>query len=112
MSGDISDEQFSDSLFSQIGMRSLKYSSEGALIDAMLISVRIERVFPNTLKHDNEEKITSFGKVQTDNRQQIRIQSIQRKKLTMLMKCALLLIRRITEFMDGKSLGEKLYLCD
>ena len=54
--GDISDEQFSDSLFSQIGMRSLKYSSEGALIDVMLISAQIVGVFTNTLKHDNEEK--------------------------------------------------------
>ena len=52
--GDISDEQFSDSLFSQIGMRGLKYSSEGALIDAMLISAWSEMSAAN-LNHDNEE---------------------------------------------------------
>ena len=55
-SGDISDEQFSDSLFSQIGMRSLKYSSEGVLIDAMLISVWIERDFANRLNHEKEKR--------------------------------------------------------
>ena len=54
--GDISDEQFSDSLFSQIGMRSLKYSSEGVLIDAMLISIRIERDFANKLNHEKENR--------------------------------------------------------
>ena len=53
--GDISDEQFSDSLFSQIGMRGLKYSSEGALIDAMLISAWSEMSAAN-LNHDNEER--------------------------------------------------------
>ena len=52
--GDISDEQFSDSLFSQIGMRGLKYSSEGALIDAVLISAWSEMSAAN-LNHDNEE---------------------------------------------------------
>ena len=60
--GDISDEQFSNSLFSQIGMRSLKFSSEGALIDAMLISVRIERVFPNSPKHNNEDRSPLYEK--------------------------------------------------
>ena len=60
--GDISDEQFSYSLFSQIGMRSMKFSSEGALIDAMLISVRIERVFPNSPKHNNEDRSPLYEK--------------------------------------------------
>ena len=54
--GDISDEQFSDSLFNQIGMRNLKYSSEGVLIDAMLISVWIERDFANRLNHEKEKR--------------------------------------------------------
>ena len=54
--GDISDEQFSDTLFSQIGMRSLKYSSEGVLIDAMLISVQSERDFANKLNHEKEKR--------------------------------------------------------
>ena len=55
--GDISDEQFSDSrtMFSQIGMRGLKYSSEGALIDAMLISGRSE-IIAAKLNHYNEER--------------------------------------------------------
>ena len=59
--GDISDEQFSESLFSQIGMRGLKYSSEGALIDAMLISAWSEMSAAN-LNHDNEERTPLLDK--------------------------------------------------
>ena len=59
--GGISDEQFSDSLFSQIGMRGLKYSSDGALIDAMLISAWSE-MSAAKLNHDNEERTPLLDK--------------------------------------------------
>ena len=59
--GEISDEQFSKSLFSQIGMRGLKYSSERALIDAMLISARSE-MSAAKLNHENEERTPLLDK--------------------------------------------------
>ena len=59
--GDISDEQFSKSLFSQTGMRGLKYSSEGALIDAMLISARSE-MSAAKLNQENEERTPLLDK--------------------------------------------------
>ena len=91
--GDISDEQFSESLFSQIGMRGLKYSSEGALIDAMLISAWSE-MSAAKLNHDNEERTPLLDKCRQIIASKL-IQSIQGKKLTMLMKCALSLIGKI-----------------
>ena len=59
--GEISDEQFSKSLFSQIGMRGLQYSSERALIDAMLISARSE-MSAAKLNQENEKRTPLLNK--------------------------------------------------